>query len=297
MIRYANSFDKKELKALRTHYFYFDDNGFNDYFFDNVYEQGSHFILEEEGQHISNLSAYDQVVYLDGKLLKTCLISSVMTISKFQNMGKMKKLLKKVLDHYSYQQLITYIEAYNPEIYKSLGFELLYNRRRYFLNNYPFKSVLEINKILEPKKLFFCYKRFMRYFNGYRIRDEEYYKKALKKISSMNDKVLTVSDDNKILGYCFYSENEYKLDVNEIVYNSKNALETMLCYLQKLNKPVSINTSSFERFDKIYDMPFEEFGFVLVKVNDLSLMNKLYGTKYDNLKDFYKDALWYVEDY
>lgn len=297
MIRYANAADKKELKSLRSHYFYFDDNGFNDYFFDNAFEDGDHFILEEDGQHISNLSAYDQVVYLNGKFLKTCLISGVMTISKFQNTGKMKKLLKRVLEHYSYQQLVTYIEAYNPEIYKSLGFELLYNRRRYFLNNYPFKNILDKNKIFNPNKLYACYARFMKYFNGYRIRDKRYYEKVLEKISAMNDKIITVSENDVILGYCLYSENEYKIDINEIIYNSKNALETMLYQMQKLNKPVIINTSSFERFDKIYDMQFEEYGFVLVKLNDLKLLNRLYGTNYNNLKEFYKNALWYMEDY
>lgn len=298
MIRLAQTSDKQPLYKLRKHYFNFDDNGFNEYLNDYLFEHLKHFILEENNQMISSLILRNDILCLNQKLLEVGFISHVLTLEEYRHQGYMHKLLKAVLKQEAQRHLVTLIEAYDPKYYISLGLKVISHKQQYYLNDYPFKLSYNLIEKASALQLLECYQRFIKNFKVFSMRNLKYYQDIFKKYQVVNGGIFSIGINNQVLAYVFYEINNQIIEVNELVYTSRSSLETMLGYL-KLNfsaYQILVKTSGFERFDKLFDLKGETSTVLMAKVHDFTLLNNLYFSNYKSEKEVFSNNIWYMED-
>lgn len=294
MFRYALKEDKVFLKKLWDEYFGFDGLKFNEFFFNELFDRAKHYLLIED-EIVSVASVFKQNLSLNNKILKTSLICGVITLKKFQRQGKMRQLLNLIIDHLSHQELVTLIEAYHPEVYESFGFEVIYQRRKYYVDKI-FQNSLKIAVDYQVEDLIRLYAQFMKHFNAYKIRDVDDFKLLLKQVS-YEAKIIVVKDENSFLGYAIYELNDNIAHINEIIYLNKQALESLIAIIQKEASEVIIYTSCYEKLDKIYHFKYEEYAYGLARINNLEVFNRLYQSDVKNAKEAFVKALWYREDF
>lgn len=295
MIRFAKSKDIPALKRMWDDNFGFDGILFNQFFFEELFNRGKHLLLEGK-EIISSVSIFPITVMLHGKVIRSSFLSGIMTQEQYRRRGYMEQLMNELLVVLSHRELFTVITAYQPEIYHKFGFESIYKKRTYDASHHRFIAQLAQSRDYHAEDLLCMYGRFMRHFNGFKIRSVEDFQLLLKQVEK-ESAILVVQQAGKHMGYCIYEETKVGVKVTEIVYLSKQALETMLAILQKKYVKIEVICSSFEKLDKVYGLPYQEFEHVLIKVHDMKLVNRLFHSNYKQAKDLFSKALWFREDY
>lgn len=296
MIRYAKKEDLPILKKLWDEYFGFDGLEFNEFFFKYIYPDVKQYLLTQEDEIVSIASTIPQTIILNKKLLKTSLICGVLTLEKFQGQGKMRKLMELILDHLSHQELVTLIEAYNPTIYQSFGFELVYTRRKYFVDK-RFKCSLKQCLEFNPRDLLKVYAGFMKHFNAYKVRSIKDFQLILKQVEYESNIVVVNDEKGEISGYAIYQLKDDIAFIEEIIYLNKKSFESLLALIQTQALKLELNVSNNERFDRIYGFNFIDYGYGLARINDYELFNRLYKKDIKSAKEAFGKALWYREDF
>lgn len=292
MIRNALENEKSTIYRIWKEMFSFDDQGYTDYYFSELYRAKDTLVYVKDDKIVSTLQKRGHVMMLHDKPIACYMLVGVATLPAYQNQGYMKELMEAVLDEASTQCLVTCLQAYNPEVYKSFGFELLYHRKKYQFHrdDFPKYKTHGISQHMVPKDMVSLYREFCSSFNGYMVRDERYYKHLEKQMEMEHGYIYTYYKDEKLQGYmiCYLESNRIVID--EIIYANGEALVRLLSYACKQKPFISLIVSEFEDMGKILpSAEVETFGAMMVRINDETLFEECFNRSAKPLKDAFND--------
>lgn len=283
MIRYALTEEKDRLQEIWHDAFAFDDGGFTDFFFTDLYDKGQHYVLTQEEKIAAIASVFKHDFMIGGRRLKVSMIAGVTTLPPYRNQGLMSSLLKEILDQLSRQDLLTMIQAYDSAIYQKFGFETVYHRRRYYFNyrGFNYSSTDGIKDEIVTTDLLKIYRRFTRLFSGYKIRNTDYFETMLRGIKAQNQMIRIVYDSNgNPKGYFIYERNTKQIIIHECLYLDARTLNKILSYCLAQRENVIIYLSEYERIERLYPgVAYDTSDYTMVRVNDYQLFNKLFKSE------------------
>lgn len=280
--------DKNEIRDIWDDIFGFDDGGYNNYYFDNVYDKGKHYCIRKDNKIANTLSVFYSPYMLNNRMIEVSMIVGVATLKEYRHQGLMKEMMKEVLDFLSYQNLVTMIQAYNPSLYIPYGFDILYHRKSYFItkDNYQITETRGISDTVNTEDMLKAYALFVKHFNGYKVRSVNDFELMIKKCEALGQKIMMVYDKGRIKGYFIYELKEDKMIIDEAVYHDIKTLTKIISWALKHSDELELILSDNEDIEKVYGpLKSEIHDYTMVRINDYELLNKLYGTDVTNTKD------------
>lgn len=288
MIRFAYPEEKNELKKIWLEAFAMDDGGYTDYFFDECYDAGKHYVLSKEDEIVSIASTFSSAYMINDRMLKTSMIVGVATKEAYQGQGYMTKLLNEIVSQLEHQELLTMIQAYDPNIYKKFGFEVVYKRHKYYFSRDTFEvgSSFNVLDYYEVHDLVKVYARFAKHFTGYKVREVRDFELYLKEIEALGYHLMTIYRANEIKGYFVYHLVDDMVEIDECIYLDLKTLNQIISYALKLAPSLELKVSEFEDLGRRfkYDAKVLE-DYTMVRINDYKLWNMLFECDVDNAYD------------
>lgn len=168
-------------------------------------------------------------------------ILGVFTKKEYERQGFMKKLFKYVLSLEKYKHKKIYLQAYNPDIYKSFGFLPSHYHYKYIIDR-PFDNFDKDILTNDYQFLLALYNEFVENFNEYRIRDKGYFEWLIQRCKAFDEEIKVFYFNKQIDGYAIFQNNDEFISVSEIIYKSEKALKRMINTLLDINKRVIIET-------------------------------------------------------
>lgn len=293
MIRTALESEKQAIYRIWKEMFAFDDQGYTDYYFSELFSAKDTLVYEKDHQIVSTLQRRPHIMMLHDRFVACYFIVGVATLPPYQNQGYMKELMHSVLEEASYKCLVTCLQAYNPDLYTPFGFETLYYRKKYQFhrNDFPRYKTDGISQVVNPKDLLRVYRLFMKNFNGYMVRDELYYKNLEKQLEMERGYLYTYYKENELQGYmvCYIETN--RMIIDEIIYLNGEALACMISYACKQKPFVSLIVSESEYMEKLLpNAEVSKVGAMMVKINDEALFEQCFNRKASPLKEAFTDT-------
>lgn len=292
MIRKACLEDKPAIYQMWKEMFAHDDGGYTDYYFECLFKCENTWVVEEDGQIISTLQRNPHVLSFSGKKLNTSMILGVATLPSRRNEGHMHALMKEALKEAESEEVITLIQAYNPNIYKSFGFSQIYYRNRvsYNRNQIPVYANLILDEKVTPQELAKVYSEFTQRFDGYYVRDVAYFEKYLNEIQAEGGSIVGYRNKKgELEGYMVYYLEKYICDIKEMIYLNSWAFLGLAGYGATKRVKVQIHTSNSEQILKL--LPggeVQEYQFAMARINDYSIFNILFDTSIQNVEEAYQ---------
>ncbi|MGB4984895.1 MAG: GNAT family N-acetyltransferase [Erysipelotrichaceae bacterium] len=296
MFDLAKQSEKEIIYRLWKEYFSFDDFGYTDYFFKYQYDLGKTYVIRENNEIVSCLHVAKHPIMLNDILVSSSYIVGVITVKEYQNKGYMHQLFNHVLDILSRQDLITYIQGYEPDIYKMFDFNPTYYKNKYVIKRENMKmgptSGVVINH--HSKDMLRVHEKFMQKFDGYLVRNEQYYNALQKRITSQNGYSLMCYDvNNQPLGYALVTKENKRMIIDEICYLDIATLSKLLSMALMTSEEVILYSSASEALFKVFpNLQAEKEMFAMVRINDLRLYQKLYNNHQIKMG---RKPLWFNE--
>ena len=293
MIRNALENEKSAIYRIWKEMFSFDDQGYTDYYFAELYRAKDTLVYVKDDKIVSTLQKRGHVMMLHDKPIACYMLVGVATLPGYQKQGYMKELMNAVLDEASHQCLVTCLQAYNPELYEPFGFEMLYSRKKYQFHrdDFPKYKTMGISQNMNYKDMVSLYRKFCSSFNGYMVRDERYYKRLEKQLEMEHGYLYTYYKDDELQGYmiCYLESNRIVID--EIIYANGEALARLLSYACKQKPFISLIVSEYENMGKLLpNAEVSTFGAMMVKINDEALFEECFNRSAKPLKDAFHDV-------
>ena len=184
IVKALNS-DAQEIKALWLASFKEDDERFYDSYWQTTVKKGETILLKEK-EHDKDIKCMLTYIYkeivIDGESYETILIEGIATPLAYRKQGYMKKLLNHVIKEGKEKYKLLVIQAYDPEIYKSFGFEISHNLK-WGKVNFDGDDKKDIAYDDDIEKLFSIWEEYASTKNGYHKRTlsdfQDYYKQVV----------------------------------------------------------------------------------------------------------------------
>lgn len=289
MIRKAVEADKQSVYRIWKEMFAHDDNGYTDFYFKHKYETKNTWVIEENSRIIATMQINPHVIVMGGKKIQTSLILGVATIPSEQKKGHMRAMMEEALNRAESREMITLIQAYNPAIYKQFGFAMQYMRQSitYQSSQIPRYANLKISEFFDTKQLVEVYEMFTSRFDGYFVRDEQYYQKYVMEIASEGGKIAVYrNQDNVIEGYMVYHNAPELCEIRELIYLNSWALLGLLGYAAKMRPSLDVHVSGSEQIQKLIPGgKTKSIPFMMARINDIPLFNMCYNTAIHNVDE------------
>lgn len=289
MISKALPQEKKAIYGIWKQIFAGDDGGYTDYFFRTLYRSENTLVLKQAGNIVSTLMRIPHEIMLNGKMIRASMILGVATVPSHRKQGLMHELMHDVLDELEHQELVTLIQAYNPSMYVQFGFEMVYYRRRYRVHRHqvPRCGNDGLTYEVQSDELQKLYAAYVRRFDGFYLRDCEYFDRLQQECAAEGGKIIAYRDGNgEIQGYASIYQTAAGIELRECLYLNSIALFKLLNLALQLKEEVWLHTTDAERLERILpDSQGQRYGFTMARINDYDLFNRLYSSSVTSVKD------------
>lgn len=304
MLRDAGKENKADVYELWKQSYANQSRNDLNFYFKYVYDHGRCIVIEETQRIISSLQINEHVLSLKDKQLKISYIYGVATHPDYRRNGYMRKLMESALDEVSHNHLITFIYGFYPKLYKQFGFETIYERKVYAIPREYLNKVSQshITYDADPMELLQVYQQYTSHFDGYYVRNNEYYKTLLNELM-MSQKQLIVYRNNKqeVCGYLIYSKRKHEIYVEEAIYLESVVLLRMLKSAIQDEDEIYVEVSQSEKLEKIFPLVIpKKQPFIMARVNNIDLFNKLFNTNVKTTTEAFDSVqrpLWIHETY
>lgn len=292
MIRRGTENDKKAIFDLYTKSSMLNLDRQDDYFV-NGFDSSKIIVNEVNGHVVSSIQMNEGVIMLHQKRI-ACGIATGLFYERTKGAKWFENLKQEVFDQQQYQNLITIIPTEHPEEFYKYGFEDIYKQRLYTINKNDFEnsSFAGVGKNFKIDELYEIYKQFIVNFDGYLIRDRQYYSDLVSLIQKKKYNLALYHDqNNQALGYMIYYIEASKVVVKEIMYLNGLALTRLICYGLRLKNNVHLYVSANEDLSKAFPkIKYKLLTSAVARINDFSLFQKLYHLPLTNSQEGFKKA-------
>jgi hypothetical protein len=289
MIQKSTLEDREKVYRLWKNVFSFDDGGSIDHYFEHIFKEENCYVIKNKEGIISTLCYNKHSLFLHGKRIKASLICGVATNYNYRHQGYMDRLMREVIEELEHQELITLIQAYSPNLYLKYGFEMVYYRKKYHL--FPHQvakcSLKGIEMDFSDEELVGLYNKFMSLFDGYYIREADYYENLRHELYAESGRMITYRNEDGVLeGYMVYYIDEEEIRIEEIQYLNSYAFIKLLNYCFDLKEEITVYVSQNELVElMVENYTPEQVGYMMARINDYELFRQLYGENVENVKE------------
>jgi len=302
-LRLAKPTEERLISAWWKEIFAFDDGGYTDYYFQNLYPQAKTYVLaDEHDELVSCLNVHPKVLLINGQRFRASMIVGIFTLPKHQHQGHMHTLLNGVLKILSATELFTLIQAYEDGAYAPFGFEDAYFRRQFILDQkfLPVMSATGVSTVEDPAAMKRLYDNFITHFNGSALRTLTQFKDLVEEVKAQKGRILMFTQDQALKAYALVYPHASHIDIDEIVYTDTRSLMTLLSALGNSNPRLLLRVSQAEDLTRLLpNSPMELKPYTALRINDLALFNEHFKLNVKNTKEAlhaFKAPFWIREN-
>lgn len=290
MVRDAQEKDKNLIYNLWQSSFSIKNSDELNCFFNHVFDEGNCVVNEIDERIVSTVFMKDFVLRLKNHSIKSTYLSHIATHPDYRHAGYMSECMRSVLDECENKVMLTFVEASNPKLWESYGFQTAAIHRVYELYPDHFESI-EIKGIQEnisAEILKQIYDEFIQLFDGYKERTLRDFEHIILEANQCHDRLLIVYNGNKPVGYIRARVVGMQVKVKEVVYLGSHALQILLAAALGNRDCIIMEVSEAERLEKIFPLAIARKKLaVMVRCNNLPLFNKLFNERVKTSKDAY----------
>ena len=236
-IRYAKPIDKEQVVSV-WNYCFEDGEDFVKYYFENVYDENNTIIIEENDEVLSALQLNKYTIDLRDNKFDVSYVVGVSSKPEVRGLGYMKHLMAYTLEElYKNGEIVSLLMAIDYRLYKRYGFDHCYDQIQYNLRTdellgFRLSSKLRKATFEDAETLSRIYTKAMESLNGYAVRDEVYFNRFIKEVSSESGYIYIDEENNSYIAYYIQGDTFF---VRELIYNNISSLKSMLAYIYNHN--------------------------------------------------------------
>lgn len=236
-IRYAKPIDKEQVVSV-WNYCFEDGEDFVKYYFENVYDENNTIIIEENDEVLSALQLNKYTIDLRDNKYDVSYVVGVLSKPEVRGLGYMKHLMAYTLEElYKNGEIVSLLMAIDYRLYKRYGFDHCYDQIQYNLRTdellgFRLSSKLRKATFEDAETLSRIYTKAMESLNGYAVRDEAYFNRFIKEVSSESGYIYIDEENNSYIAYYIQGDTFF---VRELIYNNISSLKSMLAYIYNHN--------------------------------------------------------------
>lgn len=236
-IRYAKPIDKDQVVSV-WNYCFEDGEDFVKYYFENVYDENNTIIIEENDEVLSALQLNKYTIDLRDNKYDVSYVVGVSSKPEVRGLGYMKHLMTYTLEElYKNGEIVSLLMAIDYRLYKRYGFDHCYDQIQYNLRTdellgFRLSSKLRKATFEDAETLSRIYTKAMESLNGYAVRDEVYFNRFIKEVSSESGYIYIDEENNSYIAYYIQGDTFF---VRELIYNNISSLKSMLAYIYNHN--------------------------------------------------------------
>lgn len=236
-IRYSKPIDKEQVVSV-WNYCFEDGEDFVKYYFENVYDENNTIIIEENDEVLSALQLNKYTIDLRDNKYDVSYVVGVSSKPEVRGLGYMKHLMSYTLEElYKNGEIVSLLMAIDYRLYKRYGFDHCYDQIQYNLRTdellgFRLSSKLRKATFEDAETLSRIYTKAMESLNGYAVRDEAYFNRFIKEVSSESGYIYIDEENNSYIAYYIQGDTFF---VRELIYNNISSLKSMLAYIYNHN--------------------------------------------------------------
>lgn len=236
-IRYAKPIDKDQVVSV-WNYCFEDGEDFVKYYFENVYDENNTIIIEENDEVLSALQLNKYTIDIRDNKYDVSYVVGVSSKPEVRGLGYMKHLMTYTLEElYKNGEIVSLLMAIDYRLYKRYGFDHCYDQIQYNLRTdellgFRLSSKLRKATFEDAETLSRIYTKAMESLNGYAVRDEAYFNRFIKEVSSESGYIYIDEENNSYIAYYIQGDTFF---VRELIYNNISSLKSMLAYIYNHN--------------------------------------------------------------
>ena len=236
-IRYAKPIDKDQVVSV-WNYCFEDGEDFVKYYFENVYDENNTIIIEENDEVLSALQLNKYTIDLRDNKYDVSYVVGVSSKPEVRGLGYMKHLMTYTLEElYKNGEIVSLLMAIDYRLYKRYGFDHCYDQIQYNLRTdellgFRLSSKLRKATFEDAETLSRIYTKAMESLNGDAGRDEAYFNRFIKEVSSESGYIYIDEENNSYIAYYIQGDTFF---VRELIYNNISSLKSMLAYIYNHN--------------------------------------------------------------
>jgi predicted acetyltransferase len=281
MLIKATANHKNEIYRLWKMLFSLSDQGAIDFFFGHYYDQGQTYLLMEEQTIVAGVCVFHHPIALLDKVVLASYFVGAFSVDENNHQEVIKDLLDQVTKIEGNQTLLSIARPHYNKVLESLGFSPLVNHHIVWLNASMMNPVSTMNVTyqIDDDQLVDVYSRFMKYFDGYKVRKKEDFIALKKEVQAQHGKLVGYVENNELLGYMVYLLHDNQIEIIEIIYFDVDTLMRLLYFAANMNYHIKVHISTQENWKKIFPKAtIDNEMFVMGKINDMELFNDCFSS-------------------
>ncbi|MGL4382273.1 MAG: GNAT family N-acetyltransferase [Bacilli bacterium] len=239
--RLATSNDIPILKQLWYECFIEHDGQASiDYYFTHDFKLENTFVLQVDDTIVCSLQLNQHQLEINKQIHQVSFVVGVATFIKERHKGYMKQLLNYAIDYATkvWQQDYMILQAYNWDIYRPFGFQEVYFKNKFTINDPLVEQANDLIEIKYTTKLLKdIYDGYTTNLNGYKIRNEDYFHKLINQLKIDHLEIVVNQE-----AYCLYSKLDNIVTIVECAYLNEASLYSLLKSLQLKSNQIILNT-------------------------------------------------------
>ena len=195
-------------------------------------------IIEENDEVLSALQLNKYTIDLRDNKYDVSYVVGVSSKPEVRGLGYMKHLMAYTLEElYKNGEIVSLLMAIDYRLYKRYGFDHCYDQIQYNLRTdellgFRLSSKLRKATFEDAETLSRIYTKAMESLNGYAVRDEVYFNRFIKEVSSESGYIYIDEENNSYIAYYIQGDTFF---VRELIYNNISSLKSMLAYIYNHN--------------------------------------------------------------
>lgn len=275
----------KELYALYKQTFAFDDYGSIDCYFKHAFSPNTTWILKDGDEIVSMLCAHPHVMTLDHVSLPIYFISGVITKETKRGKGYMNTLFQSLFHDTITQSALYVLQAYEPQIYKQLGFVPTHLIQSMQYHGPQTPSTLKL--VTSPIELSTCALQALRYQNGWLTHDEAFYTYQLQEAHVQHHQFLGLYENDILYAFArCHQTGDTAIKLEELCAYNKQYETLFLSQLASLYSEISYPLACTKTSNCDINL--------LTKLGNQELCSKLFQKDIHSISDLFKKNQPYI---
>jgi len=283
MIRQATSHDRQALYDLSNTSLALDYLSAQDFYFAHCYDPANVIVNEVDGHPVASLQVGYHVMMLhDTRIMVSAFTGLIGDQADAQGRYR-RQLIQQALAEQSCKTLVTLVSTDSEQRYQSYGFAAVYHQRHFTVrpSDFSSRSYYGTDKQFSLSELSAVYRRFTSHFNGYILRDDDYWLRLMDELAARRLNLAVYHNGQGVAeGYMIYKLAKKQTEVSELVYLNGKAMVRLLSYGLRLKPQLDIAVAVDEDLTRAFPKAVSRVQpCMAAHVNDYKLFNALYQSQ------------------
>ncbi len=277
-----------ELGRIKNVFDFVYSSAYSNFWFKEQYQKEEMYLYKENVSILTLITAKHHAMQMKDYKLGYTYLSHFWLDPSMQN--RKDFFVSEIAEDVSYQNLILVVPYSENLDWKRLGFEPFVKSNRYIITraDIPTYSSSGIADSFSNEELLSAYRNYTSFFEGYEIRNLEYYHKKQEYNRYQGYTTLVYRNKSgEIAGYVIFDTTVYPIQIKEIIYLNSTALSKLLSAVLNYKDSLTMSLTRAENVQAFLgNASCESEIQLMAKITDYELFNRLYNTEVSSLNEF-----------